>query len=196
MIIELKKQEIKDLYGETDEEYKFALFAYKLLHGIDINGHWLQLKKLNEIKKADDPNKFEVDYGIFEDDSIVGYIDLEKKTTGWHSGVWPYPKTNIPLYPMAQWDAGKFNGNHTVKLQRFIKKPDLSFWIGVRTDWSAFWVVRFKFILEHGKRTTQQTRYSRIPLPIIEIGNEWCSLIDSADDFTRYITDHYKGDEW
>lgn len=188
----IHKPTIDDLNVGTEVEHLFSKFAYQLEHGRDVDGHWLQIVKLNVPKSKDDPAIYEVDFGIQEDGEIIGYIDLEMKKSGWHEGVWTYPRTNIPLYPMEHWKSNHFNGNHTVKLQRFSQKPRMSFWIAVRTDWGALWVVWFRHLVEHGERTTQPTRYSLTPLPVIAVPNQYCTLIDNADHFTRYIIDHYK----
>jgi len=192
---EIHKPTIDDLNIGTEIEHKFSNFAYQLEHGKDINGHWLQIVKLNVPKNKYDRAIYEVDFGIQEDGKAIGYIDLEVKIS-WNNDIWPYSKTNIPLYTMTQWKNGSFNGNYTKKLQRFSEKPDLSFWIAVRSDWGMLWIVWFKYLIEQGKRTLQPTRYSPTPLPIIEVPNQYCTLIDNAEDFTRYIIDHYKGVEW
>jgi len=199
MVIITKQSEpdrkIDDLEGKVDEEHKFANFAYHLMSGREIDGHWLRIIKLNNPTTKNDPAIFEVDFGIQEDGITVGYIDIENKP-GWIAGEWPYPKTNVALYPMTHWKNNHFNGGHTVKLQRFSQKPQFSFWIGTRSDYGALWIVWFRYLVEHGRKTTQRTRFSEVSLPVIEVPNQYCTFIDNEDDFTKYIIDHYKGDEW
>ena len=186
----LEQPKIEDLLGGTDEEHKFAWIAYQLMNGIDIDDSWLQIAKLNNPESREDTNIYEVDYGVKENGEIIGYIDLEKKVS-WKEGVWQYPKTNIALYPMSHWIKNRFNGNHTVKLKRFSQKPNMSFWIGVRNDWQAHWILPFLSIRDHGVRTTQRTRYSDCDLPIIEVANQYGYLLENADEFTAYVTYRY-----
>lgn len=189
--MDIEKPKIEQLYGHTAEEHKFAVFAYRLMQGVDVNDHWLQIAKLNTPDKKVDNSIYEVDFGILEDSDIIGYIDLETKTQ-WKSGEWIYPRTNIALYPMQHWQRGNFNGNHTVKLQRFSQKPKMSYWIGVRADYGALWIVPFVNLAEYGVKTTQQTRYSEIPLPVIIIDNSYCTYCADADTFTEFIIEQYK----
>jgi len=199
MVIITKQSEpdrkIDDLEGKVDEEHKFANFAYHLMSGREIDGHWLRIIKLNNPTTKNDPAIFEVDFGIQEDGITVGYIDIEKKP-GWIGGEWSYPRTNIALYPMAHWKNNHFNGNHTVKLQRFSQKPQFSFWIGTRGDYGALWIAPFLSIVAHGTRTEQPTRYSPTPLPIIAVPNEHCTFCQTADEFTDYIIDQYQGNRY
>jgi len=190
--IVIHKPSIDDLKGDTSDEHRFALFASRLLNGVDVDGHWLQIEKLNTPHGKNDIAIYEVDYGIKADNEIIGYIDLEKKTNGWHAGQWPYVRTNIALFPMNHWQDNHFNGNHTVKLQRFSKKPRMSFWIGYRTDWGALWIMPFLDIALHGVVTEQNTRFSPVSLPVVAVPNQYGTYCDNENDFTDYIVYHYK----
>ena len=188
---EIEQPSMDDLNGADKNEYKMSKFAAQLMHGVDVDGHWFRIVKLNDQKYKDDPNRFEVDYGIERDGEIVGYIDPEEKTM-WRSGECKYPRINIPLYPMAHWKRGSFNGRHTNKLVRFSQKPDLSFWMGARTDYEAYIIVPFKTMIAHGTETTQGTRYTETPLPVIAVANEHCVFIYTEDDFIDYFIKEFK----
>jgi len=172
-------------------EHLFAALAYPLLNGRAVDGRWLQISKLNNPKRENDDAIYEVDYGLLADEVIAGYIDVECKVS-WQVGGWPYRVTNIAKHPMAQWQRGQFTGRLTNKLHRFREKPALSFWVGMRKDWQACWVVNAATLFEHGTEASQPTGYSPIPLPVIQITNALCAFCDNADTFTDYIIAAYR----
>ncbi len=186
----IEKPSISDLHGDTATEHRFGALAYELMQGRDVDGEWLQIVKMNTPKNAHDAAVYEVDFGLTADCIVVGYIDLECKPQ-WRDGAWPYRVTNIARYPMAHWEENRFNGRHTNKIMRFAEKPDLSFWIAMRTDWQACWIIRAIDIFKHGVEGEQGTRYSERALPVYHIDNTLGHLCEQAQDLTEYITTIY-----
>jgi len=176
--------------GSAEEEYKIAIFFARLLNGIDIDGNWIRLEKLNSQEYKDDPSLYEVDFGFKNNGEIIGYLDIERKTKWFDE--WKCWQVNIPLYPMSHWERGRFNGNHTVKLQRFSTLPRYSFWVGARNDYMAYIVIPFRTMIEHGKETTQKTGYDKTPLPVIAIPNKYCEFFDNEEDLINYFIAEFK----
>lgn len=182
---------IKDLITEPSEENKFGILAYKLMHGIEIDGKWLKLVKNNDPKSVNDKCIYDVDYRITEDGETIGYLDIEQKQK-WLSGGWPYRKTNVPLYPMGQWKRHQFDGRPTNKLLRFQEKPNMSFWVGVSLDYKRCQVLPIYNMFNFGIKTKQKTSYDEMPLPIYEVPNKFCIYCENADQFTKTIMEWYQ----
>lgn len=183
-------QSVVDLMNGVEEESRIAAVACHLQHGISLDGHFIKLVKTNDAQDADDDAIYEPDFGIFVNRAHIGTLDVECKPR-WARGGWPYPRTNIAKHPMKHWQQGRFQkGRYTKKIQAFLEKPDTSFWVGVRADWQAVWILRAKDIFDHGRETTQRTRYKAVPLPIIAVSNQWGTFCNNADDFTNYIIQH------
>ena len=182
---------IDDLIIEPSEENKFGFLAHRLMYGIEINGKWLKLVKNNDPLSINDKRIYDVDYRITEDKETIGYLDIEQKQK-WLSGGWPYPKTNVPLYPMAQWKRHEFDGRPTNKLLRFKEKPNMSFWVGVSLDYKRCQVLPIYNMFRFGAKTEQKTSYDEMPLPIYEVPNRFCTYCENADQFTNTITEWYQ----
>ena len=190
--MEIKSWNLDDIKTPTEDEYQFAILARQLLHGREVNGAWLQLiKNNNPTSNNDHQAKYRTDFILSADGKTIGYVDPERKIY-WKAGEWPYPKINIARYPMSQWENNTITGRPTNKLIAFQELPAMSFWIGVRFDWSACLIVDARTLFDRGLKTMQTTRYKPEPLPVIELPNDVGTLCQDADQFTEYIINMYK----
>ena len=88
---------------------------------------------------------------------------------------------------MNQWANGVFGSRPTNKILAFREKPDLSFWVGVRTDYEACFVVPARHVL-NAPETNQSTKYSDVVLPVYVIDNEKATFVSTAERFRDVIT--------
>jgi hypothetical protein len=185
------EDKINKLIDDNAKENLFSILAWKMMDGVDVQGHWLKIIKNNDPSCANDKSIYEVDYRITDNQETVGYLDIEHKVS-WRSVEWPYPKTNIAKYPMKHWQINKFSGRMTNKLNSFMEKPIMSFWVGISADYQRCQIAPALNIFNFGVSANQPTRYSNTPLPIYEVPNEMCFYCKDAKDFTDTITGWYK----
>ena len=192
--IEYELLSIDDLAecGSSSRESLLAVLGYQLMDGVDVDGQLLRLVKNNTRETVNDNNKYDVDFALVLDGDVIGYIDPEEKQR-WTYGDWYYDNVNIALYPMKDWmNGGKWSGTPTKKIRRFIEKPDMSFWLGMRRDWQACMIMPWHMALDYGDIANIKTSYSNDPLKVIAIPRKHGFNCVSADDFTDYIVDYLR----
>lgn len=183
--------DISELQIDTRREHQLALLAYPLMGGTAIDGVWLQMEKNNHQSYAGDEATYDTDWAIKADGDVIGYLDSEEKQQ-WLSGPWPWTHINIAKHPMQHWQRGAFNGRETNKLISFRQKPAMSFWVGVRPNYTAAMIVRAQTLFAHASEYLQPTRYSAVPLPILRLNQSFGHFCDTAHEFTHTIIKAFK----
>jgi hypothetical protein len=175
---------------DTRREHLLGILGHQLMGGTAVAAGWVQLSKNNVASSPDDENQYETDWVLTCDGHIVGYLDTEEKQ-GW-SDIWPYSQVNVAKHPMSHWRNANFNGRLTNKLVSFYKAPEHSWWIGMRKDWQQAVLVNAADLFVHGRDATIRTRYSDIPLPVLQFPNSKAVLAANADHFTRAILNRFE----
>lgn len=168
------------------DEHLFAYLGRHLMTGVNTSVGYLRMVKNNEKVIAGDDLQYQTDYRIEANGRKIGYLDIERKIK-WPPGPWTAPAINIARHPMKHWQAGTFPGRLTNKLLSFSELPQTSFWVGVRNDYRACMVVKAADIFAFGVETTQPTRHSDVPLPILRIPNSYGPVVDTPEAFANLI---------
>lgn len=171
---------------DAAEESRFAVLGWKLMGGVVVPSGYLRMAHANRQDTVDDRSRFETDFELRVDGTVVGYVDIECKTS-WRGGSWPYEWVNVAKHPMKHWQQGRFNGRPTNKLIDFRRFPSTSFWVGVRTDYNAAMVVRASDLFDLGEEHLQQTAYHEVPLPVIRVRRDVGSEINDPHAFADLI---------
>jgi hypothetical protein len=186
-------------------EYKaYAAFASKLMTGIKVGEHYLQMNVNNRPRSEADAAKFKIDANLTLDGEEIGVLDVERKTQ-WNGGKWPYRKINIPYRPFSVFENNeRADGRFSSKARELHKawragRP--GFWVGYSSpiadstgqatfvNRQACLVVPASHIFSDrfNPRTYEQPNRFGPPVHVISLDNDAGIICFSEDDFTEVI---------
>jgi len=196
---------IDDIKTPQHMEFKFyANFCSRLMTGITIDRHWLQVKVNNQPATASDPAKFRVDATINLDGEMIGVIDIERKPQ-WAGGKWRYSRINFPYKPFTHFEngggsAGAFSSKAEA-LCSVWKSGNPGFWVAYSSQVAdssgqqvflhghSCLVVPAEHIFGekyNPRLSTQRTRYNN-SVDVVELPNSAGLLCTCEEQFTEII---------